>query len=784
MDKFTRAIDSLATSWAQWVIRHRWLTIFLSLLIVGLLANQARYLEFATNYRTFFSVDNPDLVAFEDFQKTYTKNDNFLFVIQSQEGKRFDGQLSEIAERITLEAWQIPYAIRVDSVPNFQYTWADGDDLTVEDLIKNGSQLSPHALDEKIDIALSEPLISNFLISDNADTTAINVILQYPEKDLLEVPEAAAHARKIVSGIEQDYPELTIALSGVSMLNNSFAESGIKDMKTLTPIMYGVLLLVTFLSIRSFSATFATLTVIVLSTMVALGSGGIMGVQLTPISLTAPTIVLTLAIADSIHILISMRDLMATGIEKTKALVEAIRINFLAVTITSITTIVGFLALNFSDSPPFHHLGNMTASGIAGAWALSLALLPALVSVLPMKVKLATEHTTTNSAFTKLANFVIARPVKILVFTGSIALGLSAMAFTNQLNDVWTKYFDESIKFRTDTDFAIKNLGAFYPVEFSIPAKEAGGISDPVYLKKLDDFAIWMRQQPHVKHVYSITDIFKRLNKNMHGDDERYYQLPEDKELSAQYLLLYELSLPYGLDLNDRINIDKSSSRITASLGDVDTIQTREFLAAARNWLVQNSPEYMWTYPTGATQMFSYIAKRNIESMLRGNMIAVIMIAIILIISLRSFKLGMLSIIPNAIPVLVTFGIWSLTVGVIGMAAATVTATSLGIVVDDTVHLLTKYLRGRREKGLNAEDAIRYSFNTVGKAVAINTVILAAGFGILIMSSFKVNQETGLLTATAVIAALILDLLLLPALLLVADKKPLKQTPIKGEHYA
>ncbi len=784
MDKFTRTIDSLATALAEWVIRHRWLTIFTCLLIVGLIFSQARHLEFATNYRAFFSGDNPDLVAFEDFQKTYTKNDNFLFVIQSEDGKRFDGELSAIAERITLEAWQIPYAIRVDSVPNFQYTWADEDDLTVEDLITNGNQLPEHILSKKIDIALAEPLIRNFLISKDADTTAVNVILQYPEKDLLEVPNAAAYARSIVSGVERDYPDVTIALSGVSMLNNSFAESGIQDMKTLTPIMYAVLLAVTFLSLRSLSATLATLTVIILSTMVALGSGGIMNVQLTPISLTAPTIVLTLAIADSIHILISMRDLMSTGMEKTKALVEAIRINFLAVTITSITTIVGFLALNFSDSPPFHHLGNMTASGIAGAWALSLFLLPALVSVLPMKVKPATEHSTNNSVFSRLANFVIARPVKILAVTGFIALGLSAIAFTNQLNDVWTKYFDETIKFRTDTDFAIKHLGAFYPVEFSIPAKQASGISDPEYLKKLDEFANWMREQPNVKHVYSITDIFKRLNKNMHGDDESYYRLPEDNELSAQYLLLYELSLPYGLDLNDRINIDKSASRITASLGDVDTIQTREFISASTQWLVQNAPEYMWTKPTGATQMFSYIAKRNIESMLRGNLIAVIMIAIILIVSLRSIKLGLLSIIPNAIPVLVTFGIWALTVGVIGMAAATVTATSLGIVVDDTVHLLTKYLRGRREKGMSAEDSIRYSFNTVGKAITINTVVLAAGFGILILSSFKVNQETGLLTATAVIAALILDLLLLPALLLVVDKKLINKTPIKGEQYA
>ncbi|MDW3094284.1 MAG: MMPL family transporter [Gammaproteobacteria bacterium] len=770
MDKFTRAIDNFSVKWSTWVLNHRWLTIFLSLVIVGAIFSQSVNLNFSTNYRVFFSEENPDLVAFEEFQKTYTKSDNFLFVIQHKDEKRIDGELAEIAERITEEAWQIPYATRVDSITNFQHTWANGDDLTVEDLIKDGRHLAPNVLDSKVDIALKEPLLNNFFISKDADTTSINVVLQYPEKDLEEVPIAANYARSIVAGIEKDFPNINIALSGVSMLNNSFAESGLKDMQTLTPIMYAVLLIITFLSLRSISATFATLVVIILSTLVSLGAGGMMHVLLTPISLTAPTIVLTLAIADSIHILISMRELMRTGMEKNKALIEGIRINFLAVTITSITTIVGFLSLNFSDSPPYHHLGNMTAAGIAAAWGLSLFMLPAVISLLPMKIKNHTKESVENSFYTKLANFVILRPKSILLATGSIAIIFSALAFTNQLNDVWTKYFDESIKFRKDTDFALQHLGAFYPVEFSIPSKESGGISHPEYLQKLDEFAQWMRAQPDVEHVYSITDIFKRLNKNMHGDDERYFRLPEDNELSAQYLLLYELSLPYGLDLNDRINVDKSATRITATLGDVDTIRTREFVVESRQWLQDNTPEYMWASATGPTQMFSYIAKRNIESMLRGNAMAVSIIAIILIFSLRSFRLGLLSIIPNAIPVLVTFGIWALTVGVIGMAAATITATSLGIVVDDTVHLLTKYLRGRREKDLNTEDSIRYSLNTVGKAITINTVILAIGFSVLAFSSFKLNQEAGILTATAVVIALILDFLLLPALLLVVDK--------------
>ena len=781
MDKLARYIDHIAVIWSEWTIRHRWLTIILSLLIVGFIASHMRFLDFATNYRVFFSGDNPDLVAFEDFQKTYTKNDNFLFVIQAKDEAAFNGTLSEIAERITTEAWQIPYAIRVDSIPNFQYTWADGDDLTVEDLIKNGNRLSPEQLKEKVEIALAEPLLNNFLISEDTSTTAINVVLQYPEKDINEVPIAVKHARGIAAGIEKDYPQISLALTGLSMLNNSFVESGMKDMATLTPIMYAVLIIVTFLTLRSLCATFATLVVIFLSTLVAIGSGGMMNILLTPVSLTASTIVLTLAIADSIHILITMRDLMKTGTEKTKALVESIRINFLAITITSLTTIVGFLALNYSDSPPFHHLGNMTAAGIAAAWALSLFLLPAIVSLLPIHIK--SQSLKTDTVFLRLADFVIAKPWKILIITGSLSLVFAGLAFSNTLNDVWTKYFDESIQFRVDTDFALERLGAFYPIEFSINASEPGGISHPEYLKKLDEFAKWMRAQPNVEHVYSLTDIMKRLNKNMHGDEESYYRLPDDADLSAQYLLLYELSLPYGLDLNDRINIDKSATRITATMGDVDTIQTREFITSSTAWLRENAPEYMWTSPTGATHMFSYIAKRNIESMLKGNVIAVTLIALILVISLRSISLGVLSIIPNTIPVLVTLGIWALTVGMIGMAAATVAATSLGIVVDDTVHLLTKFLRGRREKGYSTADSIRYSLNTVGKAVTINTVILVAGFGILVMSSFRINQELGALTATAITAALILDFLLLPALLLVLDKKSSNKNLNQGNTY-
>jgi predicted RND superfamily exporter protein len=764
--------DRLALRLADFVSRRPWLVIGLALLTVAAATSGARFLEFSNNYRVFFSPDNPELVAFEDFQDTYTKNDNIVFVVQPAEGTVFTPRLADALETLTAEAWKIPYAIRVDSITNFQHSWANGDDLTVEDLIRDGAGLTEEQLDGKRAIAMAEPLLRDNLISPDADTTGVNVTLQYPEESLLEVPEAAAAARELAARIQAENPDLRIALSGVSMLNNAFAEAGQQDATTLMPLMFLMLVVFMVVILRSLPATLATLAVIATSSATALGLAGYAGLKLTPISITAPVIIMTLAIADSVHVLVTMLGLMREGHGKPEALRESLRINFMAVAITSVTTIVGFLSLNFSDAPPFRHLGNLTAVGIAGALVYSVTLLPALLTVLPMKVRWSSraKKSGLESRLGRMADWVTTHHRPVLLGSGAVALALIALVPQIDLNDEFVKYFDHRVDFRRDAEFGIEHLNGVYVLEYSVEASEAGGISEPAYLQNLDTFAGWLREQPEVTHVYSYTDVVKRLNKNMHGDDEAWYRLPDDRELAAQYLLLYELSLPYGLDLNNRISVDKSATRVTATIGDLSTVDIRKLLVRAEDWLTSNAPEYMHADATGATVMFSFISQRNITSMLGGNALAVVLIAGIMIFALRSFSIGTLSVIPNAVPILATFGLWAVMVGQVGMAAATVSATSLGIVVDDTVHFLAKYLRARREKRLDRPEAIRYAFQTVGKAIVSTTLILAVGFAVLAFSTFRINAQMGLLTALAILVALPVDFLLLPSLLMIGHK--------------
>ena len=781
MQNYFQKIDLYSVKFTEVLLQNKLLTVILSIFFALICGFGAQNLKFSTNYRVFFSESNPELKAFESFQSTYTKNDNVLFVIKKKDsGSIFNNSDLSAVKKLTEKAWQIPYVIRVDSVTNFQHTSAVEDDLVVEDLI-NEIDAEERYYQSRLKIALEEPLLLNQSISKDGKVSAVNAVLQFAEKDLMEVPQAVNFALDIEREIETDYPNLEVYVSGVAALNNAFAEAGMKDAGTLTPIMFLVIFALVWLIIRAWSPTVAVLILIILSTMVGMGIGGYAGIELTPISMAAPTVILTLAVADAIHIYITLKSLMQEGMVKQKAIVESLKINFLPVTITSATTIVGFLALNFSDSPPYWHLGNITAVGIGAAWLFSITLLPVIISLLPYSTKVISEKEKTQSIMLRLANFVIGNYKKVFVGTSIITLIIICFIPTINFDDQWVEYFDESVKFRSDSDVVLDNFGV-YPIEYSIPAKSEGGISEPEYLQNIEKFILYLRSVENVEHVYSISDIMKRLNKNMHGDDQSYYRIPEERDLSAQYLLLYELSLPYGLDLNDRINIDKSASRVTVTFGRITTAELKNFLVQTDNWMQENFPNYMQTKPTGASVMFTYITERNISSMITGTMIAIFAIALMMIVALRSLKLGLLSLIPNGLPILTTFGTWAILIGDVGFSVATVASISLGIVVDDTVHFLSKYVRAREDRQLSVEDSIRYAFDNVGMAIVINTFILAVGFGVLTSSTFKLNIDMGLMTILAIVFALILDFLLLPAILLfkndfaVSDSKNVNMT--------
>ncbi|MGI9332536.1 MAG: efflux RND transporter permease subunit, partial [Gammaproteobacteria bacterium] len=699
------------------------------------IASGARHLVFTTNYRVFFSADNPQLIAFEALENTYQRNDNVLMVLAPKDGKVVSAPALDAVEWLTEQAWQMPYSNRVDSISNFQHTQAEEDDLVVRDLVQGGAQMEDEALSQVDQVARSEPLLVRRLISDEAHTAGVNVTVQLPRVDeTKEVPEVVSFARELSQKFSQRYPDIDIRLTGMVMMNNAFSESSQGDMKSLVPVAFAMMLLTLLVLLRNASGTFGTLMVIVLSILVAMGLGGYIGMPLTPPSAQAPVIILTMAIANCVHVLVTFLHQYAESRDRRVALEESLRVNLQPVFLASATTTLGFLSMNFSEVPPFNHLGNLVAMGVVASFILAVTFLPALMMVLPIRPP-RQRPAGRVTAMEHLAEFVVRRRGVLLWSMLAITIALVASIPRNELNDVFVNYFDETVDFRSASDFTTENLTGIYQIEYSMESGEPGGISEPAFLDEVASFAAWYREQPETIHVNVLTDIMQRLNKNMHGDDASYYRLPESRELAAQYLLLYEMSLPYGLDLNNQLDVDKAATRMTVT---TQTLSSNELLALERRsaeWLAANAPS-IETSGSGTSVMFANIGKRNIKSMLVGTTVALVMISGLLCLALRSLKLGLVSMVPNLVPAGMAFGLWALFVGEVGLSLSVVTGMTLGIVVDDTVHFLSKYLRARREQGMSPADAVRYAFRTVGTALVVTSIVLMAGFLVLSMSTF------------------------------------------------
>ena len=587
---------------------------------------------------------------------------------------------------------------------------------------------------------------------DNHDNTA-NVI------------EVSEFVHGLSDQFAEKYPGVKFYHTGVIPINYSFATEGQKDMTTLIPAMLLLIVVLLALMLRSPLAMLATVTILVMTIMATMGLGGWLGFFLSTGTINVPIVVLTIAVADCVHIVASMQYAQRQGQTRREAVAYSLHLNWMPIFITSATTAVGFLTLMMSESPVFVDFGVLSAIGVMLAYLLSVTLFPALLVVLPIGQGKAGRQQ--SALMDGLANFVIRRQKPLLIFGSVLAVGIGALSLNNDINDVSTEYFAKSTEFRQSVDKRAETLSGTQSIDFALYTGEEGGANDPQFIKVMRDFSAWLLQQPEVDHVATLSDTFKRLNMNMHGDDRSWYEIPDDRELAAQYLLLYEMSLPYGLDLNNQLNIDKSAVRLTVTVKNFGSREMVDLEERAREWMTSNGPDVRLTAASPGL-MFAHIGETNMKSMIKSIFLAFVIISGILVVALKSVRLGLISLLPNILPALVGFGFWSLISGEINLALSIVSSMTLGIIVDDTVHFLSKYQYARKD-GMDAEAAVRYAFASVGRALLITTIVLALGFSMLMFSAFRLNSDMGMATSLVIVIALIIDFLLLPPMLLWLD---------------
>lgn len=736
-------------------------------------------LGLATDYKIFFDEDSTDLAVLEKMEEEYSASDNIYVMLKAPTSVYTPESLS-LLHQLTEQLWTLPYVSRVDSLTNYPYSRAEGDDIVIDNFIYEAEQITPMFAEWLAKTAPNERDLWGALINANPQYAGTNITVQLPgiapQQEILEVSNAID---SLVNSLRQSHPNHQFFTTGIVSMNSAFIKAAKKDFITLIPLMMVIILAMSAVILGSFKASLSILALMLLTFIGALGAAGWSGIQLSAPSITAPIIMFTVIVASAIHIINAVKRGIIIGETQRQAVISAYQTHGKPIIVSHVTTIAGFLAMNFSDSPPFRDLGNIVALGVAFSLLLCFTVLPSILMRLSINSR-SGSVTGIMKTVTGLAHWVIAHQVSVRRWMVPSALLLAMTSFLNQPNDDLVKYFSKDVPFRADTETIDEQFSAIYNIGYAFNSNTPNGVFQPDFLAFIEQFDSWLQQQPEVRVTDSLLSRIKDLNQLLNGDQPSYYTIPETAELAAQYFLLYEMSLPFGQDITHQLTFDKSALKLTARLHNMSSVEVIAFEQRVETWLSKHAPstiEYQYSSPA---LIFAHIGQSNVISLLEGALLAFIVITITMTSLFRSAYIGALTLIPNLLPIGAAFGCWYVLNGQISMGLAGVTAMAIGIIVDDTVHFLHQYTHVLKQ-GLTPEQSIIKTFETTMSAIVISSLLLVIGFMLLATSSFEKNAQMGLLTGLTIVLALLFDLLVLPAIVL----KYLRRLPrLRTSHYS
>ncbi|MDX1693199.1 MAG: MMPL family transporter [Ketobacteraceae bacterium] len=737
--------------------------IFALLLAIGF---GIKSLNITTDLRIFFSDDNPQLQAFNAYDDSFTQRDILQFLIVAEDQDVFTPDSLRLIKTLTGRSWTLPYTLQVSSLSNWINTEATGDEVHSYELVSSDFDYSPPAIDRLKAITERESLHQQNLISSGHDAALVVVSAKLPPSDMTATLRLMEQGRLLAEELEVNFPGHHIHLSGSVAMNSAFIDAIEQDMSTYVGLSYVVILAVLVLLIRSVSGVAIALIIISSSVVIPFGIFGWLGITLTPSVGLVPTMIMTIAVADVIHLLSSYYGYLYRGESQHNAIKKALESNRLAIFITSLTTAVGFLVLNFHESPPHRMLGNLVAIGVTAAYLLTMVLVPAWLAWWGRQG--AARSIKLDRPVTGLTRKALKNPHTVLAaFCGSILLFL-VFAPQNRLVEDWNNQFDQSFDIRKAVDANEKYMGGAHYLYYLLESRHEGGVTSPEFIKEIKAFSDWYLEQPEVTSTEDLAKLIARLNRVLNEDADNKGVLPDSSELISQYLMVHSMSLPFGAEPHSLVSLDGEQTQLIVSTRKLDSERLLELDERARQWLANNTKWIKDTEATGIDMILSHSQQRNIPSTVYTSILALCIVSGILVLVFRSLRVGLLSLIPNLAPAVLAYGAWNLMHGELNLSAAMVMTMSLGIVVDDTVHYMTRYLRAR--KAMSPESAAIETAGTVGVAMVMTTLVLVLGFAMTIGSGFEPTRHAGALMTMTLSFALLLDLILLPVLLVKLDR--------------
>jgi len=700
------------------------------------------------------------LQAFNQHEKTFGATNSALLLIQ-YDGSVFQGERFSRLSQYTAWAEALPWAYRVTSIANVLVSESLHDEINTNPA--DYLLLQKHySMDSVRQLILAEREVRGNLISADEKVVAIQILLDFDGSDNKIKDQINGALYQLRDKIRASEHSERVFMTGSLAIDHAQKQAVERNFGFLVPMVYLVMLVLLVLLLRSIRLMLLVIGCTALTIVAMLGLGAWLGIALSPISMNAISVLTGIVIAALCHVLVQVAQRM-DALGYRQAVTTAMQLNSKPISLTAFTTIVAFLSLNLSEIPPLRDMGNLVALGTLLSLVVALFLFPALLLLWRVPIRDFTQWQT--GLFRHYGEWLLRHGGKVsLVIAISSAVLLYAAQF-NQVRDYFAGYFDKSFEFRVANDFADQHLSGLFHLEYTLVAKGEAGVTDVGYLQTLQQFADWLQAQPEVKHASTFAAVIERMNEVWHDNDPAWYKIPASNEEAAQFLLVYELSLPDTHSLTHILNLERTASRVVVNLTSLPSDQLFALEARAESWLQQHDTHLASYSVTGLTYMLTRIFTDATVSGLKSAVLAFLLIAGTLIVVFRSLPLGLVSLIPNVLPFGMALGIWAMINGDLVLTTSAVVTITLGIVVDDTIHFLHKVRYFVLEQGMAVQQAIIQTLVEVGPAIVITTVSIGTGFFLLVFSAFLPTAHFGILSTIILVLALILDLSLMPILL-------------------
>jgi hydrophobe/amphiphile efflux-3 (HAE3) family protein len=758
-------------AFAHLVVRFRWLVILLVALLTGFFLMKMQGLKFDGSLELWFVKGDPAMERLNKFRNTFG-NDHFVYILietddffQPETVRRVGKLAVELEEKV-------PYLNDMTWIGNAEYIESTQEGVKIVKLFEEISEDSEEMM-RREDKALSEPDFVGSLISKDRKTTAILLEMnRYPEDKMYPAKEISLAVYEVLS--KPEYRGLKVYVVGQPIFEYEYNKIAGKE----TPLFFGLCILVQMVLLvwlaRGVRGVAVPLGVVILSVLWTFGIIGVLGFDLNLMIIGLPVLLICVGIGDAMHIITEFNDYHDHGCDRREAIIKSITMVGMPCLLTSLTTAAAFFSYVSAPITPFRQMGLYLPAGVIVAVLLTLLIVPFFYSFgkKALKKKSANITKPRNDLFDRFLGWIYhidtTYPKTVIaLFTVLFTLAVIG-SFKIEMESNIAKMLTKKVPVRQAMDYVDSKMGGSMSLEIMLDTGRSDGIKDIVFMKKMDELERFLDGHPMTTDTSSILDVMKKMRRALHGGKEKYYGLPDSTEAVSQYLFMYEVS--GGDQLDKLVSFDYNIISLSVKTRSLNTKEVRQLITDVKEFAARTFGESIKVEVTGSIDGTKALNDKMASGQRRSFCAAFCVITLIMILAMRSFRLGLISMIPNIFPVFMVLGFLGFARMYMDMTLICVSGMIIGVAVDDTIHFFVRYRREFERLGTYNE-ALKATLATVGRPICFTTITLTLGFSVLMLSNMTGWIRIGALSGFAFTWTLLADLFFGPAILLLI--KPL-----------